>query len=412
MGTVPFKTKVLLHSDRGNSRTAEFQLERAVYCPKMPATGTESIVLPVKQFVNSGCQVVYCQDDEDPFHGPRVENVKKGFIIPLITREDGWFMGIKLSYFQDSVDLARKLNSGVINKVVKSDGVVSRMKQLQVAVKRRIYDEHVKFGHLGGEGLQKLLGEFGLIVAKKQVDEVCSGCRLCLMAKTQKPKRSKALSDRPTEPYRSMSIDFVFWDKNVIAVATDRHSKYTNSEFIKQKPDVLDFVLDLNARAVNVWGKGYSRVHSDSEYVLNKGEFARGLKAVGIRKTSSAPENQSRNGDVESEIKYLKRGIKLILEHIKDTPIRVSVAKRQLWELCQLQRNVCPRARFKWGSAWERHYQGQPELLRLETEIKKKLLPPGTEVVYHRDKGNATGCFVGLDTDVSGIGYRVYDADC
>mmetsp|Transcript_10156 Transcript_10156/g.30747 ORF Transcript_10156/g.30747 Transcript_10156/m.30747 type:complete len:154 (-) Transcript_10156:737-1198(-) len=120
-------------------------------------------------------------------------------------------------------------------------------------------------------------------------------------------------AERPDSPNRVISVDLIFIMDYTAYAITDRYSKHLTANFIGSKSDIVEVLREHLEDAAKSPGGGIQRVHSDAEALLHNKDLQQVFKGIHVRKSCSPPYQHDRNGDVESEIKYLKQLIRMQL---------------------------------------------------------------------------------------------------
>ena len=366
---------------------------------------------------------------QDVPHGTRILSVldlcKQGMTVVFPTRDDklghrivladGRYIKVKdmeiTAIFEKSgvVGIEEKLMSSHMGRVDRFHRCMSASDILR----QKIITAHVRFGHLGGEMLRKLLARLDILATRQQVHDAIGTCESCALVKTTAESRSKTPGVRPKEPLHTVSLDFYLnmeaLGGPLAVVATDRCSSFVMGKVIKKKSDVLQLVEDINRLAVARSAENIRRLHSDNEAVLRAEYFRRWCEKHGVQRTHSPSYQQHRNGDVESEIKQISHLQSLL--HLQPNIKRHHVL--HTWKHALLLRNTNPRKRLDGLTAWEKFYADQPDKAALLVEIHAKMLPLGTKVVYYRPQQRKTGyrgergIIVGLCLHTSPVSYIV-----
>ena len=250
------KAQVTTYRNGRRSGTVQLSL-KAYWSPDVPV-GTR--ILSVLELCKQGMTVVFPTGDDKLGH--------------RIVLSDGRYikvndMEIRATFVKSGVvGLREKLMSSHLGRVDK----LYRCMTADEILRQKIITAHVKFGHLGGEMLRKLLARLDIPATRQQIHAAIGTCEACALVKVTAESRSKTPGVRPKQPMHTVSLDFYLHMGSLggpmAVVATDRNSSFVIGKVIKKKPEVLVFVQDINELAVAHTGDNISRLHCDNEAVL------------------------------------------------------------------------------------------------------------------------------------------------
>jgi len=291
-----------------------------------------------------------------------------------------------------------------------------------------VMQAHRKLGHLRGKQLYQYLRRNGIVISQDNVFRIIGDCACCGVIKMRFRDRGPPkdlLSEDLTadegaplqllvKPGEAISFDFAFLKGGVVKLLiVDRISTKVFADEVKSKREAYDLLRQYYYTELEVHGYPIKRFHSDSEKVLHAKRIKRFIQRKNIEQTMSGPNDKSRNGQCESEVKLYKRGIKC---GVYDMPPGAKQPKKELAIIARtatMQRNLQPKEKFNWKCAYEMHYPEGHFIRQNLAKIKRRLLPIGTEVVVPTPtdhEPNIVGYFLGLKFDVSGIGSIIRNA--
>jgi len=185
---------------------------------------------------------------------------------------------------------------------------------VDLAIMQVIYRVHCNNGHIGGPALQKVLKQRNFNATLMQCHVVVRNCPSCLLEKMRSPDKIKDAAVRPDGPNKVISVDFIFIQDHTAYVITDRFSKFLTANFIRSKSEIVvvlrEYLEDAAKTRLVVGSNGCTQMLRQCFIIRNYSKYS---KEYVLGRSCSPPYQHDKNGDVESEIKYLKQLIRIQL---------------------------------------------------------------------------------------------------
>mmetsp|Transcript_31673 Transcript_31673/g.101511 ORF Transcript_31673/g.101511 Transcript_31673/m.101511 type:complete len:317 (+) Transcript_31673:1229-2179(+) len=224
--------------------------------------------------------------------------------------------------------------------------------RLQVA-----FQYHCDHGHVAGEPLRKLMAKGGIHLTVLEIHEATRSCPPCAAVKFPRDARIKTPAERPDQANKVWSADYVFVGPSTILLKTDRATKMLHASVLQSKRDAIPLIEEYLEDAKLSHSGVPKRIHTDSEAIFKDPRFRYICRKHGVKhKTQSAPGQQDKNGDVESEVKGLKH--KLRINAMADLPAEQLLPYSLAYAV--LQTNLTPRRRLQLKTPWELYHAHDP----------------------------------------------------